>query len=181
MIDSQFADFRHLPYRLQAVFVHHGSVAFGHYYIYIYDFDKDVWRKYNDTNVTEIHDQAEIFEHRGEQNPPTPYFLVYVHDRLKGRLVDPVCRDIAEREETRPTDGAMDMSPDKPTEDVEMEDLPSYRESVTGPAGTNIHNNPTTGRSHSNGHENSPSDTPKPADIEKRYESSTNHYENIQW
>ena len=48
MISSQFADFNNLPYRLYAVFVHHGSVSFGHYYIYIFDFDKKIWRKYND-------------------------------------------------------------------------------------------------------------------------------------
>ena len=54
MISNQFADYRNLPYRLYAVFVHHGSVSFGHYWIYIYDFRKDIWRKYNDEYVTEV-------------------------------------------------------------------------------------------------------------------------------
>ncbi|KAK2768671.1 ubiquitin-specific protease ubp2 [Arachnomyces sp. PD_36] len=158
MIETQFTDLRLLPYRLQAVFVHHGSVAFGHYYIYIYDFEKDVWRKYNDTNVTEVHDLAEIFEHRDEQNPPTPYFLVYVFDRKRDILVDPVCREIAEPEphpaESTPTDGAMDTTPDKPTEDVQMEDPPTYRESMADKAGTNIRDS-TTSHSPSSGHEKS--------------------------
>lgn len=94
MISSQFADYKHLPYRLYAVFVHHGSVEFGHYYIYIYDFKKDVWRKYNDNDISEVHDLSEIFQPQERQNPPTPYFLVYVNDLMKDRLVNPVCREI---------------------------------------------------------------------------------------
>lgn len=94
MISSQFADYKHLPYRLYAVFVHHGSVEFGHYYIYIYDFKKDVWRKYNDNDISEVHDLSEIFQPQERQNPPTPYFLVYVNDLMKDRLVNPVCREV---------------------------------------------------------------------------------------
>ena len=94
MISSQFADYKHLPYRLYAVFVHHGSVEFGHYYIYIYDFKKEVWRKYNDNDISEVHDLSEIFQPQERQNPPTPYFLVYVNDLMKDRLVNPVCREV---------------------------------------------------------------------------------------
>jgi ubiquitin carboxyl-terminal hydrolase 25/28 len=96
MISSQFADYKHLAYRLYAVFVHHGSVEFGHYYIYIYDFERNVWRKYNDNYVTEVHDLDEIFMSQDRQNPPTPYFLVYVNDTMKDRLASPLCREILE-------------------------------------------------------------------------------------
>ncbi|PYH89924.1 cysteine proteinase [Aspergillus ellipticus CBS 707.79] len=105
MITSQFADYKHLAYRLYAVFVHHGSVSFGHYYIYIFDFDRKVWRKYNDDYVTEVQNLDEIFSDEGQHNPPTPYFLVYVNDTLKDRLVDPVCREIFEP----PTDNTTTM------------------------------------------------------------------------
>lgn len=94
MISSQFVDYKHLAYRLYAVFVHHGSVEFGHYYIYIFDFRRNVWRKYNDNEVAEIQELDEIFKNQGRSNPPTPYFLVYVNDALRDRLVDPVCRAI---------------------------------------------------------------------------------------
>ncbi|KAF7586454.1 ubiquitin-specific protease ubp2 [Aspergillus hancockii] len=96
MISSQFADYKHLAYRLYAVFVHHGSVEFGHYYIYIFDFERNVWRKYNDNYVTEVHDLDEIFLSQDRQNPPTPYFLVYVNDTMKDRLASPLCREILE-------------------------------------------------------------------------------------
>ncbi|KAF3490497.1 ubiquitin-specific protease [Arthroderma uncinatum] len=96
LIDNQFSDMQSLPYHLYAVFIHHGSVEFGHYYIYIFDFEKQIWRKYNDTEVTEVHSTAEIFSDRNLQNPPTPYFLVYLNDRLKERLAKPVCRHVEE-------------------------------------------------------------------------------------
>ncbi|KAJ9197928.1 hypothetical protein DTO164E3_5484 [Paecilomyces variotii] len=145
MISSQFADYKHLPYRLYAVFVHHGSVEFGHYYIYIYDFKKDVWRKYNDSDITEVHNRAEIFESQG-RNPPTPYFLVYVNERMKDRLVQPVCREIAENSASTAEDTAAQATipaaaqgEDTVTtsEDVDM-DPPAYDEAWTdsGPAGT---------------------------------------------
>ncbi|KAJ6099530.1 hypothetical protein N7467_001065 [Penicillium canescens] len=96
MISTQFSDYQKLPYRLYAVFVHHGSVSFGHYYIYIYDFRRGIWRKYNDEYVTEVYNVNEIFENDSTNNPPTPYFLVYVNDTIKDRLADPVCRDVTE-------------------------------------------------------------------------------------
>src|SRR5438105_3829259 len=101
MITSQFIDYKRLAYRLYAVFMHQGSAEFGHYYIYIFDFKKNLWRKYNDNEVTEVQNPAEIFENSGRPSPPTPYFLVYVNDSMKERLVEPVCREIMETPNSR--------------------------------------------------------------------------------
>ncbi|KAI2826377.1 hypothetical protein CBS147343_605 [Aspergillus niger] len=109
-ISAQFADYKYLAYRLYAVFVHHGSVSFGHYYIYIFDFERNVWRKYNDNYVTEVNNLDEIFKDEGQPNPPTPYFLVYVNDAMKDRLANPVCREILEAS-TANTNEDMDMNP----------------------------------------------------------------------
>ena len=72
-----------------------GTVSFGHYWIYIYDFQRNIWRKYNDGYVTEVTDETEVFEQEAN-NPATPYFLIYVQDKYKDELVDAVCRDIAD-------------------------------------------------------------------------------------
>jgi ubiquitin carboxyl-terminal hydrolase 25 len=72
-----------------------GTVSFGHYWIYIYDFQRNIWRKYNDGYVTEVTDETEIFEQEAN-NPATPYFLIYVQDKYKDELVDAVCRDITD-------------------------------------------------------------------------------------
>lgn len=63
-------------YRLHAVVCHAGTTAAaGHYWVWIYDFEEDVWRKYNDTTVS-VHPAEEVFEQlntRGE-----PYYVAYV-------------------------------------------------------------------------------------------------------
>ncbi|PGH26549.1 hypothetical protein AJ80_01678 [Polytolypa hystricis UAMH7299] len=133
LIETQFSDSRLLPYRLYAVFIHHGSVEFGHYYIYIFDFEKNIWRKYNDSEVTEVHNTAEIFGNTGMINPPTPYFVVYVSDKHKDRAVEPVHRNIVE-----PVSTLVATNPDNdnavmidiPPEgmDVNMSDPPAYEE-----------------------------------------------------
>ncbi|KAJ5268298.1 hypothetical protein N7524_005757 [Penicillium chrysogenum] len=141
MISSQFADFHQLPYRLYAVFVHHGSVSFGHYYIYIFDFDKNIWRKYNDEYVTEVQNVDEIFKNDSTNNPPTPYFLVYVNDSMKDRLANPVCRVISDNMSELPDlEQATTMEgvqPTSPAPDVNMEP-PSYEEAsaINGTPGT---------------------------------------------
>ena len=93
-IATQFVDLRSLPYRLHSVFIHRGGVSSGHYWIYIFDFDRHIWRKYNDGYVTEVTDLKEIYTQEENTRPATPYFLVYVKDDLKERLVDAVCRDV---------------------------------------------------------------------------------------
>ncbi|KAJ5638100.1 hypothetical protein N7490_007979 [Penicillium lividum] len=96
LIADKFADSKEMPYQLYAVFVHRGSVSFGHYWIYIKDFQKNIWRKYNDEYVTEVQNLDEIFANKDDTNPPTPYFLVYINELKRDRMVDPVCRDIVE-------------------------------------------------------------------------------------
>lgn len=132
MIASQFTEYTKLAYRLYAVFMHQGSVEFGHYYIYIYDFEKEVWRKYNDNDITEVKDTSEIFGSPNRVNPPTPYFLVYVNDMMKDRLVEPVCREIVT--ETTTAEGNTTTTAVGPINDGLMDmDLkpPSYNDVAT--------------------------------------------------
>jgi ubiquitin carboxyl-terminal hydrolase 25 len=96
-LQDQFTDMREHRYRLQAVFIHRGTSTYGHYWIYIYDFERDIWREYNDERVSVVNDRKQIFEQSGA-NGPTPYYLVYVKDQLKDELVDAVCREIIEEE-----------------------------------------------------------------------------------
>ena len=138
MIAGYFAGSQKLPYQLYAVFVHRGSVSFGHYWIYIYDYRSKFWRKYNDEYVTEVQNLDEIFSNRNEQNPPTPYFLVYINEQMKDRLVDPVCRDIIEvPQATETTDDVLtameDIVSTNPIEDVHM-DLTADQQVSTEPS-----------------------------------------------
>ncbi|KAJ5334160.1 hypothetical protein MYU51_004635 [Penicillium brevicompactum] len=147
MIASQFADYHNLPYRLYAVFVHHGSVSFGHYYIYIFDFEKNIWRKYNDEYVTEVQNLDEIFKGDSTSNPPTPYFLVYVNSDMKERLVSPLCRELDEPmpdQADQPISTVEDSRAASSSEDVNM-DPPAYDEVSTSRAssGMGLPNSPS--------------------------------------
>jgi ubiquitin carboxyl-terminal hydrolase 25/28 len=107
-LQDQFTDMREHRYSLQAVFIHRGTTNYGHYWIYIYDFERDIWREYNDERVSVVNDRKQIFEQR--PNGPTPYYLVYVRDQDKNELVDAVCRKIEEEPETAPSAVAVNGS-----------------------------------------------------------------------
>lgn len=109
-INSQFVDFRNLPYRLHSVFIHRGMVNSGHYWIYIHDFERNIWRKYNDAYVTEVKDVKEIYEAEPGNRPATPYFLVYIKEDLINLLVDAVCRDLADDLQNLHADAQGDIS-----------------------------------------------------------------------
>lgn len=90
-INAQFEDMKNIKYRLAAVFFHRGSTGSGHYWIYIHDFEKKIWRKYNDETVEEHTKLDDIFT-ASSYAQGTPTYVVYVaEDKLN--LVQPVCRD----------------------------------------------------------------------------------------
>ena len=119
---------REHPYRLQAAFFHRGTEGSGHYWVYIYDFRKQIWRKYNDGYVTEVQDTSEIFraptaaELHTWSGPPNPYFLVYVRDDVKEGLVESVCRDIVPLPEPPAPKSQFDAMNPNGAEDIQMSD-----------------------------------------------------------
>ncbi|CUS10447.1 unnamed protein product [Tuber aestivum] len=92
-IEQQFTGSRKQGYRIHSVFIHRGSASFGHYWIYIYDFQRKLFRKYNDGYVTEVADPQEVFTH-GDINPPTPYFLVFVKEDESLNIMEAVQRQM---------------------------------------------------------------------------------------
>lgn len=115
-LQDQFTDMRDHRYRLQAVFIHRGTSAYGHYWIYIYDFQHDIWREYNDERVSVVTDRKRIFDQSAAAGA-TPYYLVYVRDQDKEELVEAVCREIVE--EPEPEVQLMDLGDGAEVEHVE--------------------------------------------------------------
>lgn len=99
-IKESFADMRKHPYRLHAAFFHRGGASGGHYWVYIYDHQLELWRCYNDDRVSVVANLNEIFGKPNESTaygyatPVNPYFLVYVKEELVGKLVESVKRKI---------------------------------------------------------------------------------------
>ncbi|TQS37626.1 hypothetical protein Golomagni_01894 [Golovinomyces magnicellulatus] len=92
-LQNQFIDMCEYGYTLHAVFIHQGEAGGGHYWVYIYDSNKDIWRKYNDENVSEVKNRDYIFKHESVGRG-TPYYVVYVQSSLLKEMVDPVFRDV---------------------------------------------------------------------------------------
>jgi ubiquitin carboxyl-terminal hydrolase 25 len=86
-LEGLFEDMKDEEYCLHAVICHAGQTGrSGHYWVWIFDFEKNVWRKYNDSSVTEQPDKDEVMKElctRGE-----PYYLAYVRREDVGRLVN---------------------------------------------------------------------------------------------
>ncbi|KAK4154310.1 hypothetical protein C8A00DRAFT_42900 [Chaetomidium leptoderma] len=88
--DQIFNGSHDVAYRLHAVVCHAGATASaGHYWVWIHDFERDVWRKYNDTTVS-VHPAEFVF---GELNTKgEPYYLAYVKTDEVQNLVSIPCR-----------------------------------------------------------------------------------------
>lgn len=97
-LNEQFTNMTKYEYKLQTVFIHRGEAGGGHYWIYIYDFERDIWREYNDEYVTEVRDRRRIFEHEAAGASGTPYYLGYVRSSDVTDLVEAVHRELKEVE-----------------------------------------------------------------------------------
>ncbi|KAK0649375.1 hypothetical protein B0T16DRAFT_130005 [Cercophora newfieldiana] len=115
--DAMFANMKNVPYRLHAVVCHAGATASaGHYWVWIRDFEQDVWRKYNDTRVS-VHPAEYVFEELN--NKGEPYYLAYVRESEIGQLVSTPRRadpdpDVEMKQAPQPNGNA------KQAEDVDM-------------------------------------------------------------
>ena len=45
--------------------IHDGGADYGHYYSFIYDFEKSMWRRFNDINVSEENEEIVFKESLG--------------------------------------------------------------------------------------------------------------------
>jgi ubiquitin carboxyl-terminal hydrolase 25/28 len=86
IIEAHHETLKQIPYRLHAVICHRGQLMSGHYWVWIHDFEENVWRWYNDADVKENKDTAEVLQTLSSSGEP--YFLCYVRDEDKNKFVD---------------------------------------------------------------------------------------------
>ncbi|KAJ8610424.1 hypothetical protein MRB53_038586 [Persea americana] len=138
-----FEPYKQVKYRLQAVFFHRGKTAHGHYWICIRDFQKGVWRKYNDERVDEIPNNKlhEIYE-ANEWIHGTPTYAVYVRDDLKQEIVQPVCRQLVQPQEpNEQMQGQLDGQTAHVEEIVADPSLPQQSNGQTATEKTSVESN----------------------------------------
>lgn len=85
-LEKHYSSLRKIPYRLHAVICHRGQLMSGHYWVWIHDFEENVWRKYNDSNVEANCSTEEVLNLLSTSGEP--YFLCYVRDEDKDSYVD---------------------------------------------------------------------------------------------
>ncbi|GMM33594.1 ubiquitin-specific protease [Saccharomycopsis crataegensis] len=93
-IDSHFdiPEYQKLGYELFALFIHRGEASYGHYWVYIKDPVRNIYRKYNDETVTEV--KLEEVLNFSEGNTATPYFVVYAKKNFFTEGIEPLKRII---------------------------------------------------------------------------------------
>lgn len=100
-LSNLFNDLTNVAYRLHAVICHGGGLGSGHYWVWIYDFDKNVWRSYNDERV-EVHaDKDKVLNDLN--NGASPYYVAYVREDQVDRLVKIPERSLVTPSEQVPT------------------------------------------------------------------------------
>ncbi|KIW92252.1 uncharacterized protein Z519_07236 [Cladophialophora bantiana CBS 173.52] len=143
-IKESFVDMRKHPYRLHAAFFHRGSAGGGHYWVYIFDHKKEIWRKYNDDRVSTVTNLNEIFgnpyaqtQTQGQQlpasssslnPPPNPYLLIYLDADRIDELAETVKREIV----NPPPDAAPVASERKDHPQSQMTAMPPAKELGNG-------------------------------------------------
>lgn len=92
-VSNHFNSHQNVRYKLFAIFIHRGEALYGHYWVYIKDPVKNIYRKYNDDTVTE----APISEvlNFATNNTATPYYMAYVKEPLEKEYVEPLKREFA--------------------------------------------------------------------------------------
>ncbi|CAK7901887.1 ubiquitin carboxyl-terminal hydrolase 2 [[Candida] anglica] len=93
LVSNQFREYTQVGYSVFAIFIHRGEASYGHYWIYIKDPKRNIFRKYNDETVTEV-PLSEVMNF-ADGNTATPYYIVYVKDELEEEYIEPLKRVIA--------------------------------------------------------------------------------------
>lgn len=89
-VHHQFEDYKKVGYTIFAIFIHRGEASYGHYWVYIKDPHRNIYRKYNDEMVSEV-STDEVFNYT-EGNTATPYYIVYVRDDKESEYIQPLKR-----------------------------------------------------------------------------------------
>lgn len=96
-LEESLSSQKQISYRLHAVICHRGHLTSGHYWVWIHDFEANVWRWYNDADVKENKDTAEVLQTLSTSGEP--YYLCYVRDEDKDQYVSVPRREPPPKEE----------------------------------------------------------------------------------
>ncbi|ETS75301.1 hypothetical protein PFICI_12245 [Pestalotiopsis fici W106-1] len=112
-------------YRLHAIICHSGNARAGHYWIWIRDFERNVWIKYNDSTVTvDTREPQAVIDELNTTGDPC--YVAYVRDADKSNLVGipkraPITQSTSDSVNVETIEG---VAPDTDTEMPDLINLP---------------------------------------------------------
>jgi len=128
--------FNHLKqykYCLHAMICHGGGMNAGHYWVWIRDFKKQVWYKYNDSLVTEdTRDSQHVIDELN--NSGDPYYVAYVLDEAKEDLVE-----VPQRAQSEGEDIPMMNASDRTLEVIDSIVIDSPPQPANSPVSAPVH------------------------------------------
>ena len=76
---AEYLESGEFVYELYSIMVHSGGAYGGHYYAYIKSFEDGKWYNFNDSTVTELSSEEEVFKTFGDSHGAsgTAYLLMY--------------------------------------------------------------------------------------------------------
>ncbi|KAI4594026.1 ubiquitin-specific protease ubp2 [Pestalotiopsis sp. 9143b] len=85
-VTSYYESLQEHKYRLHSVICHSGGASAGHYWVWIRDFERNCWLKYNDSVVTvDKRDPQAVIDELNKSGDPC--YVAYVRDHDKSDLV----------------------------------------------------------------------------------------------
>jgi len=117
-VEHSYDHMKKYSYQLHSIIIHAGQADSGHYYAFIYDFEQNKWRKYNDIHITEVPEEEVLKTAIGEdKSVANAYCLIYVSKENEMRVSSPLVRQfsLSESKENMP---AKPILPEKPKNDL---------------------------------------------------------------
>ena len=77
-LDTIYADMKQEKYFLTGILIHQGKADSGHYYAYRYNFNKKIWKKYNDSSISQVLNESEMMDEAFGYENKSAYCLIYI-------------------------------------------------------------------------------------------------------
>lgn len=77
-LDTVYEDMRQEKYFLAGILIHQGKADSGHYYAYRYNFHTQIWKKYNDANITTVLNENDMMEEAYGYDNKSAYCIIYI-------------------------------------------------------------------------------------------------------
>lgn len=92
--ENIYSNMKSKKYILTAILMHEGKAESGHYYSYILDYGRQIWRRFSDIQVIDELNEEQILKEAYGMDNKSAYFLVYCSEKIFSSNSVPMFTDI---------------------------------------------------------------------------------------